>query len=189
MSIPVPQFIPPIVFLVVHMFAIYIYVSISALQVSPFVHFFLDSIYILLLDISLRKTIIPKDTCIPLFIAALFTIARTWKSPKCPSTKEWIKKMWYTYTTSLVAGEEGNDRGWDGWVAPPNQWTWGWQTPGHGEEQGSLACCSPWSCKESDINEWLNWSDGLYWVPLNFICWNFNLHSYSILIWGPLEGN
>ena len=33
-----------------------------------------------------------------MFIAALFTIARTWKQPKCPSTDEWIKKMWYTYT-------------------------------------------------------------------------------------------
>ena len=33
-----------------------------------------------------------------MFIAALFTIARTWKQPKCPSTKEWIKKMWYIYT-------------------------------------------------------------------------------------------
>ena len=106
-----------------------------------------------LLGTYLEKTIIQKDTFTPLFIAALFTIARTWKSPKCPSTKEWIKKMWYTYTTSLVAGEEGNDRGWDGWVAPPNQWTWGWQTPGHGEEQGSLACCSPWSHKESDMIE------------------------------------
>ena len=33
-----------------------------------------------------------------MFIAALFTIARTWKQPKCPSTEEWIKKMWYIYT-------------------------------------------------------------------------------------------
>ena len=38
-----------------------------------------------------------KDTCIPLFIAALFTIARTWKQPRCPSTDEWIKKLWYIY--------------------------------------------------------------------------------------------
>ena len=38
------------------------------------------------------------DACIPLFIAALFTIAKTWKQPKCPSTEEWIKKMWYIYT-------------------------------------------------------------------------------------------
>ena len=36
--------------------------------------------------------------CIPLFIAALFTIAKTWKQPRCPSTDEWIEKLWYTYT-------------------------------------------------------------------------------------------
>ena len=39
------------------------------------------------------KTLIRKDTCTPMFIAALFTIAKTWKQPKCPSTDEWIKKM------------------------------------------------------------------------------------------------
>ena len=39
-----------------------------------------------------------KDTWTPMFIAALFTIAKTWKQPKCPSTDEWIKKMWYIYT-------------------------------------------------------------------------------------------
>ena len=39
-----------------------------------------------------------KDTCTPMFIAALFTIVTTWKQPKCPSTDEWIKKMWYIYT-------------------------------------------------------------------------------------------
>ena len=46
-----------------------------------------------LLGIYLEKTIIQMDTCIPMFIAALFTIARSWKQPKCPSTDEWIKKM------------------------------------------------------------------------------------------------
>ena len=51
-----------------------------------------------LLGIYPEKTIIQKDTCTPMFIAALFTIARTWKQPKCPSTKERIKKMWYIYT-------------------------------------------------------------------------------------------
>ena len=39
-----------------------------------------------------------KKKCIPLFIAALFTIARTWKQPRCSSTGEWIKKQWYIYT-------------------------------------------------------------------------------------------
>ena len=48
--------------------------------------------------IYLEKTIIQKDTCTPMFISAPFTIAWTWKQPKCPSTDEWIKKMWYIYT-------------------------------------------------------------------------------------------
>ena len=41
---------------------------------------------------------IKKDTCTPMFTAALFTTAKTWKQPKCPLTGEWIKKMWYIYT-------------------------------------------------------------------------------------------
>ena len=51
-----------------------------------------------LLGIYPEKTKIEKDTCIPLFIAALFTIAGTWKQPRCLLTDEWIKKLWYTYT-------------------------------------------------------------------------------------------
>ena len=51
-----------------------------------------------LLGIYPEKTTTRKDTCTPMFIAALFTIAKTWKQPKCPSTEEWIKKMWYIYT-------------------------------------------------------------------------------------------
>ena len=39
-----------------------------------------------------------KDRCTPMFIAALFAIAKKWKQPKCPSVDEWIKKMWYIYT-------------------------------------------------------------------------------------------
>ena len=45
-----------------------------------------------------EETRVEKDTCIPLFIEALFTIARTWKQPRCPSADEWIKKLWYIYT-------------------------------------------------------------------------------------------
>ena len=52
-----------------------------------------------LLGIYPEKTIIQKDTCTPVFIVALFTIARTWKQPKCPSTEDQIQKMWYIYTT------------------------------------------------------------------------------------------
>ena len=46
-----------------------------------------------LLGIYPKQTKIERDTCIPLFIAALFTIARTWMQPRCPSTDEWIKKL------------------------------------------------------------------------------------------------
>ena len=52
---------------------------------------------ILLLGIYLDKTFIQKDICTPMFIVALFTIAKIWKQPKCPSTDEWIKK-WYIHT-------------------------------------------------------------------------------------------
>ena len=51
-----------------------------------------------LLGIYPEKNIIQNESCTTVFIAALFTIARTWKHPKCPSTDEWIKKMWHIYT-------------------------------------------------------------------------------------------
>ena len=51
-----------------------------------------------LLDIYPDKTFLKKDTCTHMFIEALFTIAKTWKQPKCPLTDDWIRKMWYIYT-------------------------------------------------------------------------------------------
>ena len=50
--------------------------------------------------IYLEKTLIQKDTCTPVFTAALFTTAKTWKQHKCP-TEEWIKKMWHTHTHTI----------------------------------------------------------------------------------------
>ena len=44
----------------------------------------------------------------PVFIAALFTIARTWKQPRCPSTDEWIKKLWYFYTMEYYSAIKRN---------------------------------------------------------------------------------
>ena len=44
-----------------------------------------------------------------MFIAALFTIARTWKQPKCPSTDEWIKKMWHIYTMEYHSAVKRNE--------------------------------------------------------------------------------
>ena len=61
-----------------------------------------------LLGIYPEKTITQKDTCTPMFIAALFTIARTWKQPKCSSTDEWIKKMWHIYTMEYYSAIKRN---------------------------------------------------------------------------------
>ena len=55
------------------------------------------------------KTIIQKESCTTMFIAALFTIARTWKQAKCPSTGEWIKKMWHIYTMEYYSGIKRNE--------------------------------------------------------------------------------
>ena len=52
-----------------------------------------------------------KDTYTPMFIAALFMIARTWKQPRCPSTDEWIKKVWYTYIMEYYSAIKRNDIG------------------------------------------------------------------------------
>ena len=51
-----------------------------------------------LLGIHTEETRIERDTWTPMFIAALFTIAKTWKQPRCPSADEWIRKLWYIYT-------------------------------------------------------------------------------------------
>ena len=64
---------------------------------------------ILLLGIYLEKTIIQKDTCTPMFIAALFTVTRTWKQPKYPLTDEQVNKMWSIYTTEYYCTIKKNE--------------------------------------------------------------------------------
>ena len=60
-----------------------------------------------LLGIYSEETKIEKDTCIPLFTAVLFTIARTWKQPRCPSTDEWINKL-YIHTMEYYSAIKRN---------------------------------------------------------------------------------
>ena len=57
----------------------------------------------------LEKTIIQKDICTLMFIAVLFTIAKTWKQPKCLSTEEWIKTMWYMSTMEYYSATKNNE--------------------------------------------------------------------------------
>ena len=55
------------------------------------------------------ETLIHIDTCTPVFIVARFTIAKTWKQPKCPSMDEWIKKMCYKYTMEYYSAIRKNE--------------------------------------------------------------------------------
>ena len=61
-----------------------------------------------LLGIYPKETKLEKDTCIPLFIAALIAIVRTQRQPRCPSTDEWIKKLWYIYRMEYYSAIKKN---------------------------------------------------------------------------------
>ena len=76
-----------------------------------------------------------------------------WKRPWC-----WER---------LNAGGEGDDRGWDGWMASPTRWTWVSWTPGAADGQGGLARCSTRRRKESDTTERLNWTEPSVGTQLN----------------------
>ena len=62
-----------------------------------------------LLGIYPEETKIKKDTCTPVSIAALVTIVKTWKKPRCPSADEWIKKQWYIYTMEYYSARKKNE--------------------------------------------------------------------------------
>ena len=103
---------------------------------------------------SLRKSVLNihwKDWC---WSWNSNTLA-TW----CEELTHW-KRSWCW--ARLRAGREGGDRGWDGWMALPTEWTWVWASSRSGDGQGSLACCSPWGHKESDTAEQLNWTEAIW---------------------------
>ena len=60
------------------------------------------------LGIYPEKNVFQKESCVTMFIAALFIIVRTWKQPKCPSTDEWIKKVWHIYTMEYYSAIKRN---------------------------------------------------------------------------------
>ena len=61
-----------------------------------------------LLGIHTKETRTERVMCTPMFIAALFIIARTWKQPRCPSTDEWVRKLWYIYTMEYYSAIKNN---------------------------------------------------------------------------------
>ena len=73
----------------------------------------------------------------------------------CEELTHW-KRLWCW--EGLRAGGEGDDRGWDGWMASRTRWTWVWVSSRSWWRTGSLVCCSPWGCKVSDTTEQLNWT-------------------------------
>ena len=55
-----------------------------------------------------KETRIERDTCTPMFVIALFIIARTWKQPRCSSADEWIRQLWYIYTMEYYSAIKKN---------------------------------------------------------------------------------
>ena len=99
---------------------------------------------------SILKEISPEYSLEGLMLKLKLQYLGTW----CEELTHW-KRLWCW--ERLRAGGEGDNRGWDGWMASLTQWTWVWASSGSWwwtGKQGSLACCSPWGCKER-----LNWTE------------------------------
>ena len=90
---------------------------------------------------------------------------RTDAKAETPSLATWceeqthLKRPWCW--ERLRARGEGDNRGWDDWMTSLIQWAWDWINSRNGDEQGSLACCGSWGCRESDMTEQPNWTDYL----------------------------
>ena len=154
-----------------------------------------------LLGIYSEETKTEKDTCTPVFTAALFTIVRTWKQPRCPLTDEWVKKLWYIYTMEYYSALKRNV-----FESIPKKWmnlqpiiqseisqkekskyhtlthtSWRRQwhptpvrLPGKSHGQRRLVGYSPWGCQESDTTEWLHFLSNTYlWNLERWYWWTY----------------
>ena len=99
---------------------------------------------------SILKKINPKYS--------LEGLSWSWSSNTSVQRVDSLERLWCW--EGLEAGGDGDDRGWDGWMASRldgHEFEW---TPGVGDGQGGLACCDSWGCKESDMTKQLNWRNG-----------------------------
>ena len=98
---------------------------------------------------AILKEISPEDS-----LEGLMLKLKLWP----PGVKNWLIGKDPDAGEDLRAGGEGDNRGWDGWMASLTRWAWVWVISG-GWWMGGLGCCSSWSHKESDTTEWLNWTE------------------------------
>ena len=110
---------------------------------------------------AILKEIRPEYSLEGLMLKLKLQYLATW----CKELTHWkISWCW----ERLRAGE-GDDRGWNGWMASLTRWHgFGW-TPGAGDGQGGLACCGSWGLKESDTTERLNWTELNHWVKVHWV--------------------
>ena len=140
-------------------------------------------VHVWMWDLDYKKSWVPKNWCFWIVLKKIPLDYKEIQPVNSEGNQSWLNvhwKDWCWSTTSstlatwceelthwkrpwcwerLKAGEEGDDRGWDGWMASPTRCTWVEQAPGVGDGQGCLARYSPWSHKESDATEWLNWTE------------------------------
>ena len=109
---------------------------------------------------SILKEISPEYSLEGLMLKLKLQSLATWCEDLTHLKRPWCWER-------LKAGGEGDDRGWDGRMASPTQWTWFEQAPGVGDAQGSLVCCIPWSRKELDTTEQVNWTELKKDIPLH----------------------
>ena len=96
-----------------------------------------------------------------------------------PHAKSWLIGKDSDCWEGLGAGGEGDDRGWDGWMASLTQWTWVWVNSGSWWWTGGLACCDSRGRKESDTTERLNWTDWIQSVAFSLYDSLLPTHSSS----------
>ena len=94
-----------------------------------------------------------------------------------PDAKSWLIGKDSDAGRGLRAGGEGDNRGWDGWMASPTRWIWVWVNSKIVDRQGGLACCNSWGRKESDATERLNWTE---LCIKQIVKWNHSVVSDSL---------